>query len=59
MPADQGTGSVEALPGRQQEELKEEQERAGQSAEGESAFAVRWRALLHSPWGLERSKVLV
>lgn len=57
MPAGRGTGSVEALLGKQRGELKGGQERAGQWAEGESAFGVRWRGLLHSPWGLEGSEV--
>lgn len=52
MLAGRGTGSVEALLGRQQGELKGGQERVGQWAEVESAFGVRWRGLLHSPWGL-------
>lgn len=56
MPAGRGTGSVEALLGKQQGELRGEQETAGQWAEGGSAFGERWRGLLHSPWGLEDSE---
>lgn len=48
---------MEALLGRQLGGLKGGQERVGQWAEGESAFGVRWRGLLHSPWGLEGSEV--
>lgn len=54
--ADQEIGSVEASLGRQQEEQKAGRETVVRWAEEESAFAVCWRGLLRSPWGLERSE---
>lgn len=44
-----------ASQGRQQGEQKAGREKVVQWAEEESAFGVRLRGLLRSPWGLERS----